>query len=204
MNYLVPVVVSPNAERRHAKNRQVLAAFLVAGCGLMLLPGCVFVAVRAVKAVSRTVNPPQPLLVATGTFFDGAVTVTARLVAPNPEMRKRWLKQAETREKSGAAETDEEMQGAAGAGTRLVVVLRNRGATEVPLAVVALESARGKLSNVPLAVLLAPGQRNVLPPVAAEGGTNIGRLEVTLVLKKGDAVETQKLELKARDEAEKT
>jgi sorbitol-specific phosphotransferase system component IIA len=176
----------------------------VAGVALAMLSGCVFVAVRAVKAVDRAIDPPQALLVGRGTFFGGEVTATARLVPLNAERRERWLKRAKERAgEDGSDAEDGLVPGAAaleksGARTMLVVTLRNAGTADADVSVVALESVRGSAAGLPTAVRLAPGQRVVLTPLGSEAEEKLERLGVTLGLKRGEAAETQTMELTAR------
>jgi hypothetical protein len=176
----------------------------VAGVALAVLPGCVFVAVRAVKAVDRAIDPPQTLLVGSGAFFGGEVTATARLVPLNAERRERWLKRAKERAgEEGADAEDRLVPGAtalekSGARTMLVVTLRNAGAADADVSVVALESARGNAAGLPTAVRLAPGQRVVLTPIGSEAEEKIERLAVTVALKRGEVTETQTIELTGR------
>lgn len=177
---------------------------VVAGVALAVLPGCVFVAVRAVKAVDRAIDPPQVLLVGSGTFFGGEVVATARLVPLNAERRERWLKRAKARAGDDGADAEDGLvPGSAaleksGARTMLVVTLRNAGAADADVSVVALESARGNAAGLPTAVRLAPGQRVVLTPIGSDVEEEIERLAVTVALKRGEVTETKVIELTGR------
>ena len=183
---------------------RVALVAVVAGVTLAVLPGCVFVAVRAVKAVDRAIDPPQELLVGSGTFFGGEVVATARLVPLNAERRERWLKRAKERAGNDGVEAEDGLiPGAAvleksGARTMLVVTLRNAGAGAAQIDVVALTSARGTMMAGPVSVALAAGQRVVLTPLGSEAQEKLERLEVTLGLKRGELAETKSVELTAR------
>lgn len=179
-------------------------AGVVAGVALTVAPGCVFVAVRAVKAVDRAIDPPQALLVGAERFFGAEVTATARLVPLNAERRERWFKRAKERASDAGEDAEDGLvPGSAaleksGARTMLVVTLRNAGAVAAQVDVVALTSARGTMAAGPVSVALAPGQRVVLAPLGSEAEEKIDRLTVTVALKRGDVTETKVIELAGR------
>lgn len=181
-----------------------LAALAIALVAVQVLPGCVLVAVRAVKAVDRAIDPPQALLVGTERFFGAEVTATARLVPLNAERRELWLKRAKERASDAGEDAEDGLvPGSAalektGARTMLVVTLRNAGAVAAQIDVVALTSARGTMVAGPASVALAPGQRVVLTPLGSEAEEKIDQLTVTVALKRGDVTETKVIELAGR------
>ncbi|HKB90822.1 MAG TPA: hypothetical protein VKC60_09940 [Opitutaceae bacterium] len=154
-----------------------------------LLSGCIFAAVQTARLVDRQVNPPQPMLHGSIGFFANSVSGTAQL----RPIEKRW------RGPIGSliAQTSDSQKTADSVNDRMVLwaTLTNNTPESTEVTVLSIDSPLGKAVPKEKTVALAPGQKVVLDPMRSAHEKNFDSFEVTVTLKRGDVVETQKIML---------
>jgi len=166
-----------------------IAVILAGALAVMLLPGCIGMAVRGIK---EAVDPAQPMLRDSATFYASGVQATAVLLPVKKERSR-----AAAVFLGGEEANNQPLPGSEppSPDVRMVLwtVLTNRaGATaeiEVESETCALGTAASKM------VVLAPGQKVTLEPIWSARKQNLENLEVTLTLKLHGAVEKERLEL---------
>jgi hypothetical protein len=179
----------PQAGIRTINRRWRFAIAMAAMPALLVLPGCVGMAVRSIH---ETIAPSQPVLRDSVVFFSGGIRATAVLV---PVKKGRLGAAAFVGGEDQGSNLPGAGYGASMPGARMVLltVLTSGSAVTAEVKVRSETSALGTTKD--RTVALAPGQRVMLEPFWSARDQNLQNLGVTLTLELSGVVEENRLML---------
>ena len=176
---------------------------------MSLNSGCIGVAVHGVAFVGRKLNPPQPVLHGSATFFGGALETHAYLRPVGRSRLDRLASLGSTQEDAGpeqaadvkadgtpkAIDADKEDDDKPKDRMAVWLTFVNRGPVTLEVTVLSADSPLGQTLPAPRTIALATNQDIIFRPFKSPHPDNLKDLEVTVTVKKGEVTEVQKVAL---------